>query len=72
MLDIFQTYKFFVNLKKYQFYKNKNYFLNYILSTQKVKIEDRKIKTEKSWYKSTLERDIQIFISFVNFHRRFI
>ena len=35
---------FFTNLEKCQFYKDKIYFLKYVILVQKVKIEDIKIK----------------------------
>ena len=35
-------------------------------------IEDEKIKTIKNWSKSTLVRDIQVFIDFANFYQYFI
>lgn len=35
-------------------------------------MEEKKIKTIKTWSKSQLVRDIQVFLSFQNFYKRFI
>ena len=35
-------------------------------------MEDEQIKVVKNWPKLTLVRDIQVFIGFANFYRRFI
>ena len=48
MLNILQKYKFFANLKKCQFYKNKVHFLDYIVLAKKVNIKNRQIKVEKN------------------------
>ena len=43
LLDVLSRYKFFANLKKCQFYKDKIYFLNCIILAWQVKIEDKQI-----------------------------
>ena len=44
-----KKYGFFANFKKCQFHKDKVYFLGYIISAQKVQIEDKKIDAMKNW-----------------------
>lgn len=46
--DILQKNDLFANLKKCRFYKDKVYFLGYIVSAQKVQIEDKRIKAVKN------------------------
>ena len=48
MLDILQKFKFFINLKNCQFYKDKICFLGYIVFVLEVKIEDKQIKAVKN------------------------
>ena len=72
MLNSLQKQRFFANLKKYPFYKDKVCFLSYVVLPGKVKIEDKQIKTMKNWLELMLIRDIQVFISFINFYQRFI
>ena len=42
------------------------------MSAQAVRIEDKQIEAVKNWPEPTLVRDIQVFIGFANFYRRFI
>lgn len=72
MLDIMRKYGLYANLNKCRFYKNKVYFLGYVILAQEVKIEDKRIKAMKNGPKLTLVYDIQMFINFANFYRGFI
>ena len=58
VLDQFWKYLLFVNLKKYQFYQNKVYFLEYIVSFKDIRIETKNIEVIKKWPKLKLVRDI--------------
>ena len=58
MLDVLLKHKFFANLKKCQFYKDKVCFLSYIILAWKVKIKDEQIEVVKNWPKLILVRDI--------------
>ena len=62
----------FANLKKCCFHKNKVRFLGYVISAQGVRMKDKQIKAVKNWPKAKSMRDIQVFLGFVNFYRRFI
>ena len=42
------------------------------MSAQAVRIEDERIEAVKNWPEPTSVRDIQVFIGFANFYRRFI
>lgn len=68
VLDVLHKHEIYINLNKYRFYKNKIHFLSYVLSVYGVKTEDKQIKVIKSWLESKSVQDIQVFISFTNFH----
>ena len=72
VLDVLRRHGLFANLKKCQFHKDEVRFLGYIVSPQGVKMEDEQIEAVKNWPKPTSVRDIQVFIGFANFYRRFI
>ena len=72
MLDVLRRHRFFANLKKCWFHKNEVRFLGYIVSAQGVRMEDERIEAIKNWPEPTSVRDIQVFIGFANFYRRFI
>ena len=46
--------------------------MGYIISAQRVRMKDERIKVVKNWPKPTSLRDIQVFIGFANCYRRFI
>ena len=63
---------FFANLIKCWFHQDEICFLVYIVSVQRVQIEDTRIETVKNWPEPKLIRDIQVFLAFGNFYWRFI
>ena len=42
------------------------------MSAQGVQMEDKRIEAVKNWPKPKLMRNIQVFLEFANFYRRFI
>lgn len=58
MLNVLKRYKFYINFKKYWFYKNKFWFFGYIISTQSVYTEKKRIKAIINWFKSELVQEI--------------
>ena len=72
VLDVLRRHGLFANLKKCRFHKDKVRFLGYIVSAQGVRMEDERIEAVKNWPEPTSVRDIQVFIGFANFYRRFI
>ena len=47
-------------------------FLGYVIFSQDIWIEDEKIKAVRNWPEPKSIQDIQVFIGFANFYRRFI
>ena len=62
----------FANLKKCCFHKDKVRFLGYVVSAQGVQMEEERIDAVKTWPEPKSIRDIQVFLGFANFYRRFI
>ena len=67
-----RKFKLFANLKNCFFNLNKINYLKYLINTVKVKISFVKVQTIKIGSKSKSYNNIQIFMSFVNFYKRFI
>ena len=63
---------FFTKLKKCCFHKDEIWFLGYVVSAQRVKMEDKQIEVVKNCIKLKSIRDIQVFLGFANFYWRFI
>ncbi|GJP74954.1 hypothetical protein CLOP_g5462 [Closterium sp. NIES-67] len=57
---------------KCNFLKQELEFLGHVVSTEGVKIDPRKIKTIQEWKPSTNLKELQSFLGFVNYVRRFI
>ena len=72
MLKHLKEFRFFLKFKKYKFMTIKVEFLKFIMSSKGVFINICKIKTVTEWLKSTLIKEIQTFLEFTNFYRRFI
>ncbi|GJP33387.1 hypothetical protein CLOM_g17931 [Closterium sp. NIES-68] len=57
---------------KCDFLKQELEFLGHVVSTEGVKIDPKKIKTIQEWKPSTNLKELQSFLGFVNYVRRFI
>ena len=47
-------------------------FLNFIIFTKEVRMNAKRIQMIKKWSKLKIYREVQIFLKFVNFYKRFI
>ena len=72
VLDLLRKNGLFANLKKCQFYKDEVRFLEYAVSSYDIQMKDERIKVVKNWPEPKSVQDIQVFIGFANFYRRFI
>ncbi len=72
VLERLLQYKLYVNIKKSKFNVVKTIFLNFIIIRDDVKMNSNKIEMIVNWSKSHSHKDVQIFLRFVNFYRRFI
>ncbi|KAG8819677.1 hypothetical protein FRC17_010364 [Serendipita sp. 399] len=62
----------FVKAEKCTFASREVEFLGFICTDEGVKMDDAKVKTIKEWPTPKNVRDIQSFLGFANFYRRFI
>jgi len=58
-------------LKKSVFHHEEVEFLGYIVKTSGVTIRDRKVKRVQNWAHPRSAKEVQIFVGFANFYRRF-
>jgi len=71
VLDRLEQHDLAVSLKKSVFHKEEVEFLGYIVKTSGVTMSDRKVKSVQNWAHPRLVKEVQIFIGFANFYRRF-
>lgn len=62
----------FANAKKCEFDRSEVEYLGYLIGADGVKMHSRKLETIANWPRPSSMRDIQSFLGFTNFYRRFI
>ena len=72
ILEQLRKFLLYANLKKCWFHQDKVWFLGYIVSLKSIRIADQWIEAVKQWPKPQSVWDIQVFLGFANFYRRFI
>ena len=72
VLEHLLKYGLFVKLEKCVFGVAEISFLGFLLTTEWVKMDPTRVSTIKNWPLPKSFRDIQVFLRFANFYRRFI
>ena len=72
VLDKLEQHNLAVSLKYLVFHKEEVKFLGYIVKISVVTMSERKVKSIRDWAHPRSGKEVQIFISFANFYRRFI
>ena len=72
VLTQLQEFKLFVNMKKCKFLTTEVEFLGFIVSTEGVSMDPGRVAMITEWPEPTSIKDIQVFLGFTNFYRRFI
>ncbi len=72
VLEQLWKYGLYANLKKCWFHEDEVQFLGIAVLAQDIRMEEERIKAVKDWPKPQSVRDIQVFLGFANFWRRFI
>ena len=72
VFERFKNFELYVNLKKCEFDIEKIEFLSFIVFTKRIWMNSKRIQMIKKWSKLKIYREMQIFLRFVNFYKRFI
>ena len=72
VLEHLLKHRLFVKLEKCVFSVSEISFLGFILTTEDVKIDLSRVPTIEEWPVPKCFQDIQVFLRFANFYRRFI
>lgn len=72
VLDKLRQHGLFVNLQKCRFSTDEVHFLGYVIAPSGVSMEEDRIQSVKNWPTLKSVREIQVFLGFANFYRRFI
>ncbi len=72
ILKRLRKFKLYASLKKCAFFITKVNFLEFVVFTESVSMNLSRVDIIKTWLRSKMYREIQVFLRFVNFYRRFI
>ena len=60
------------NLLKSKFYVKETIFLVHVINGQEIKMDPLKLETMSKWPIPTMKKEVQAFLGFANYYRRFI
>ena len=72
VLERLRTYELFINLKKCEFSTDTVEFLGFVINPQGIRMDPSRVATIRDWPLPSSFKDIQVFLGFTNFYRRFI
>ena len=72
ILDKLKKERIYLNIKKYQFNVIKIKYFKLIIIIEDIKMNLEKVKIIQKWDTSRCIRDVQVFLNFIYFYRRFI
>jgi hypothetical protein len=62
----------YANPKKCEFFRPEVEFLGFLVNKQGIRMDPKRVKSISEWPRPQTYRDIQVFLGFCNFYRRFI
>ena len=72
VLDRLKGANLFANAQKCEFDKSQVGYLGYLISADGIRMDPKKLETISHWPEPRSVRDIQSFLGFTNFYRRFV
>ncbi|KAK3562595.1 hypothetical protein QTP86_002072 [Hemibagrus guttatus] len=72
VLQRLRDYQLFLKAEKCAFHQSSVHFLGYIIDRSGVRMDERKVAAVRDWPPPTTIKELQRFLDFANFYRRFI
>lgn len=72
VLERLKLYRLYAKLSKCEFHRDKVKFLGFVVGRDGVEIDESRIDTIRNWPEPESYRDVQVFLGFAGFFRRFI
>ncbi|KAK3529517.1 hypothetical protein QTP70_031959, partial [Hemibagrus guttatus] len=71
VLQWLRDYQLFLKAEKCAFHQSSVHFLGYIIDCSGVRMDERKVAAVRDWLPPTTIKELQRFLGFANFYRRF-
>jgi len=72
ILKRLRKFKLYASLKKCEFFITKVNFLEFVIFTESISMNSSRVDIIKTWLRSKMYQEIQVFLRFINFYQRFI
>jgi len=72
ILERLRKFKLYASLKKCEFFITKVNFLEFVIFIESVSMNSSRVNIIKTWFRLKTYQEIQVFLRFINFYRRFI
>ncbi|KAG1929330.1 retrotransposable element [Pimephales promelas] len=72
VLQRLRDHQLFLKLEKCEFHRDTVQFLGYLITPRGITMDQRKVDDVNNWPQPTSRKDLQRFLGFANFYRRFI
>jgi len=72
VLESLREWKLYAKLSKCSFHQDNVDFLGFVVSTKGIAMDMSRIDTVRRWPVPQSYKDIQVFLGFANFYRRFV
>jgi hypothetical protein len=72
VLNRLREHGLYLKPQKCQFQVNEVSFLGYLISAKGIRMDPKEVKAVTGWPTAKSQHDIQVFLGFANFYRRFI
>ncbi|XP_027013257.1 uncharacterized mitochondrial protein AtMg00860-like [Tachysurus fulvidraco] len=72
VLGALRSQQLYLNLSKCEFHREEVKFLGYVISARRIQMDEGKVKAVKNWPVLETTKELQRFLGFANFYRRFI
>ncbi|KAI5615365.1 hypothetical protein C0J50_10790 [Silurus asotus] len=72
ILALLQKHQLYLNLPKCEFHRSEIQFLGYVINAAGIRMDERKVAAVRDWPVPASIKELQRFLGFANFYRRFI
>ncbi len=72
ILKQLRKHHLYLKLEKCKFHRTTVQFLGYVISSEGIQMEQEKVQAIQEWPQPPTVKELQIFLGFSNFYRRFI